>query len=86
MKLGFSRHIFEKKNQILNSIKIRREGAELFHADKETDRPTWRFSDSKEGAELFHADKETDRPTWRFSDSKDIGYKTCVLIFSTTFF
>jgi hypothetical protein len=62
MKPEFSRQIFEKNNQIPNSIKIR-----------------------PEEAELFHADGETDRPTWRFSNSKDIRYKTCVVIFFTTF-
>ena len=40
MKLGFSRHIFEKKAQISSFIKIRPVGAELFHVDGSTDRRT----------------------------------------------
>jgi len=45
MTLEFSRNIL-KNTQISNFIKIRPEGAELFHSDKETnrrtDRHTWR--------------------------------------------
>jgi len=37
MKLEFSRQIFEN-NQIRNFMKIRPVGAELFHADRWTDR------------------------------------------------
>jgi hypothetical protein len=32
MKPEFSRHIFEKKTQILNFVKIRSMAAEVFHA------------------------------------------------------
>jgi hypothetical protein len=38
MKLGFSRHIFEKKAQISSFIKIRQVEAELFHVDGSTHR------------------------------------------------
>jgi hypothetical protein len=39
MKLKLSREIFDKKNpHILNFIKIRPVGAELLHADRQTDR------------------------------------------------
>jgi hypothetical protein len=37
MKLEFSRQIFEKNFQIWNFMKIRPVGAELFHADGQTD-------------------------------------------------
>ena len=37
MKLEFSRQIFEKKAQISSFIKIRSVGAEMFHADRQTD-------------------------------------------------
>ena len=37
MKLEFSRQIFEKKAQISSLIKIHPVGAELFHADGQTD-------------------------------------------------
>ena len=37
MKLEFSRHIFEKKLQISNFVKIRPVGVELFHVDRRTD-------------------------------------------------
>jgi hypothetical protein len=40
MKLKFSKQNFEKKSQILTLIKILPVGAELFHADKQTDRRT----------------------------------------------
>ena len=38
IKLEFSGQIFEKNLQILNSMKILLEGAELFHEDGWTDR------------------------------------------------
>jgi len=41
MKLEFSRHFF-KNSQILNFTKIRPVGAELFHADRRTERRIWR--------------------------------------------
>jgi len=48
MKLGFSRHIFEKKNgHISNFMKIHPVGAELFHEDRRTvrhDEANSRFS------------------------------------------
>ena len=37
MKLEFSRQIFEKKAQISSLMKINSVGAELFHADGQTD-------------------------------------------------
>jgi hypothetical protein len=37
MKLEFSRQIFEKKAQISSFIKIHPVGADLFHADGQTD-------------------------------------------------
>jgi hypothetical protein len=40
MKLEFSRPIFEKKAQISSFIKIRPVGAELFHADRQTNGQT----------------------------------------------
>ena len=39
-KLEISRQIFEKEAQILNFIKIRPVGAELFHLERRTDRRT----------------------------------------------
>ena len=38
MKLGFPRQIFEKKAGVSNLIKNRPVGAQLFHADRQTDR------------------------------------------------
>jgi hypothetical protein len=38
MELEFSRQIFKKNPQISNFIKIRPVGAELFHADGQTER------------------------------------------------
>ena len=38
MKLEFSRQIFEKGNEIQNFMKILLVRAELFHADRRTDR------------------------------------------------
>jgi len=41
MKLGFSGQIFEKKNQVINLMKISGLGAEFFfHAEGEIDRQT----------------------------------------------
>ena len=40
MKLEISRQIFEKNTSILNFVKIRTVGAELFGADGETDGQT----------------------------------------------
>ena len=48
MKLELSRQIFERKNQILISIKFRPVGAELFHADGH--KANNRFSRLSEGA------------------------------------
>ena len=38
MELEFSRQIFEIYSQVLNLIKIRPVGPELFHAERRTDR------------------------------------------------
>jgi hypothetical protein len=40
MKLEFTAHIFLKNAQILNFLKLRLVGAELFRADRRTDRGT----------------------------------------------
>jgi hypothetical protein len=37
MKLDFSQQIFEKNIKISNFMKVRPVGAELFHADRQTD-------------------------------------------------
>jgi len=52
MKLEFSRQIFEKNNQISIFMKIHLVGAELCHADRQTDRYDetnsrfWQFCES----------------------------------------
>jgi len=46
IKLEFSQHIFEKNPQIPNFIKIRLVEAELFHADRDTDRRTNRHDEA----------------------------------------
>jgi hypothetical protein len=36
IKLEFSRHIFKKNAEISNFVKIRADGTELYHADRQT--------------------------------------------------
>jgi len=42
VKLEFSRHIFEKYSNMSNFMKSHPVGALFFHADRRTDRQTWR--------------------------------------------
>ena len=52
MKLEFSGQIFRNKVPVSNSLKIRSVGAELFHADGQTDghEPNGHFWQFREGA------------------------------------
>jgi hypothetical protein len=45
MKIEFSRQIFEKNSQIWNFMKIRPVGAELLHAEGQTDGKTDRHDE-----------------------------------------
>ena len=46
MKLEFSQHFFKKNIEILNFIKVRPVGAEVFHEDGQTDRRTDRHGEA----------------------------------------
>jgi hypothetical protein len=62
MKLEFSRQSFEKKKtQVPSSIKTCPVGAELFHADRQTDTQTDRQTDRQTGRQTGKHDEANSR-------------------------
>ena len=63
MKLEFSRQIFSKKAQISSFLKISPMGAELFHADGQTDMTKLidAFCNIANGAKNVHMCKQMSR-------------------------